>query len=441
MVTDRRGSLLIACYLLLAILTSWSATMFSRSAAELAASERYSQSLQAFHLAEAGMNRAMQWLRSQPTPPGGNIAFDPFTNPATQNCSINDPTQPARAAQALAGGSYIVCIDPDDNNPIGFMDRYTISARGVSAGGTVSRQLNKVTQTLSFSRYSYYTQWESLANGTAIWFTSQSHLAGPVHSNDQFNIAGSPVFDGLVSSAAGSINYRTPPPAGGNNPQFNGGLTLGVAPITMPVSASKLRAAAAGSGGKWYVGNTTIALQANGTMKVTNAAAGLNNTVVALPANGAVFVNGGNLNVSGQLDGQLTLGTSADLILTNHVTYVDDPEANPSSNDILGLVAEGNVVISSGAPNDLHVRASIMALETSFTVENWWTGSPRGTLDIYGGIIQDRRGPVGTFSSSSGNLLTGYAKDYRYDNRLLNMTPPFFPTTGKFEEIYWEESK
>lgn len=436
---NRRGSLLVFCYLLLAFLTTWGATMFRRSAQELAGSERYVDSLQAFHLAEAGLDRAMQWLRSQPTPPGGNIAFDPFTNPAIQNCSMADPSQPARAAQAMAGGTYLVCVDPDDNNPIGFMDRYTISVLGIAPGGMARRQLTKLTQTLSFSRYSYYTQWEQMANGTNIWFTSANHLAGPVHTNDQFNIAGSPVFDGEVTSAAATINYRNPPPTGGNNPQFNAGLSLGVAAITMPVSAAKLRTAAASADGTWYVGNTTIVLQNNGTMLVTNPVAGLTNAVTSLPSNGALFVNGGNLTVSGQLNGQVTLGTSEDVLLVNHVMYANDPEADPNSDDMLGLVAEKNVVISTAAPNDLHIRGSIMALTTSFTVENWWTGSPRGTLDIFGGIIQDRRGPVGTFNSSSGNLLSGYAKDYRYDTRLLNMTPPFFPTTGQFEELYWEE--
>jgi hypothetical protein len=83
--------------------------------------------------------------------------------------------------------------------------------------------------------------------------------------------------------------------------------------------------------------------------------------------------------------------------------------------------------------------ATIMALGTSFTAENYTSGSPRGYLRVIGGIIQDRRGAVGTFNASTGAIVSGYEKDYVYDARLANNPPPAFPTTGRVQTLAWRE--
>ena len=80
-----------------------------------------------------------------------------------------------------------------------------------------------------------------------------------------------------------------------------------------------------------------------------------------------------------------------------------------------------------------------MALDTSFVLENWRTVSPKGNLTVYGGIIQDERGPVGTFDGRSGTKLSGYSKNYSYDPRLITAPPPFMPTTGDYVTLSWEE--
>jgi hypothetical protein len=419
---NRRGSLLILSYVLIAFIVTWGTSGFRRSVTELHASERYIDTHQSFNLAEAGMSAAEAWLDQQPTPPAGTLAFDPFGG----------------VPQTLSQGTFTVLIDPDDTNAANYLDHYTITATGRESTNVSTRTLSLLVRTESFARYSYFTNSERLPNGNPIWFTSRDHLQGPVHSNDQFNIAGSPVFDGLVSSTAGSINYKNPPPTGGNNPEFNGGLALNAGGITMPSSVAKLRVAAATSG-LWYEGNTTIRLQSNGTMLVTNPAAGLVNQPTSLPANGAVFVNGGDVTVSGTLDGTVSIGTSETILIDNDIRYADNPVVNPDSNDVLGLVAEKNIVVDNTAPYDITIQASLMALDTSFTVEEWWVGPPKGTLSVYGGIIQSSRGPVGTFSSSTGNKLSGYSKDYVYDERMASTAPPFFPTTGLYEELLWQE--
>jgi hypothetical protein len=40
---------------------------------------------------------------------------------------------------------------------------------------------------------------------------------------------------------------------------------------------------------------------------------------------------------------------------------------------------------------------------------------------------------------SGGVLTSGYVREYNYDYRVLTMPPPFFPLTGEFEVVTWEE--
>jgi hypothetical protein len=130
---------------------------------------------------------------------------------------------------------------------------------------------------------------------------------------------------------------------------------------------------------------------------------------------------------------------------------------------VLGLLAAHNVVAADnglltpvaatgaagGARNaddskDLYVHAVVMALQSSFGAEDYASGptnvngcqgaaTGRGCLFLTGGLIQDRRGAVGTSSGS------GFVKRYSYDRCAAVNPPPYFPTTGRFlDNRYYE---
>src|SRR5664280_1176142 len=199
----------------------------------------------------------------------------------------------------------------------------------------------------------------------------------------------------------------------------------------------------------------------------------------------------GDVFVQGSLSGHLTIGANNDVIIDGPITYsdcashwagtphettcgyIDATSATP--NDTLGLIALNYVEIarpmsggnvapncgSIGAPAaplcdptsatgspygggsgswGLTIDASILALQQSFAVNNYdqsgtsgggSSGGPtkEGHLTIYGSIQQDARGPVGT-GDSSGNLLTGFLKDYNFDPRLALYSPPYYLSPG-----------
>jgi hypothetical protein len=162
----------------------------------------------------------------------------------------------------------------------------------------------------------------------------------------------------------------------------------------------------------------------------------------------------GDLFIEGTLRGQLTAAASNDVIITWDLLY----DGGLDGSDLLGLVATNNVAVyhpvNSSGVNINHrpsgcgsrcrfidpvINAAILTLQHSFTVQNFRSGDPLGTLTVNGSISQKYRGPVGTGSTTT--LASGYAKDYNYDGRLRNVSPPRFlqPTDSRFDVSRWEE--
>jgi hypothetical protein len=105
---------------------------------------------------------------------------------------------------------------------------------------------------------------------------------------------------------------------------------------------------------------------------------------------------------------------------------------------VLGIYSDqGNVRVGTSAPNDMYLDAYVMAVggmnpgDGAFTVDNYSSGSPRGTFHLRGGMITQYYGAFYTFASN-GTLKTGYARDFKYDRR--GLVPPYFPTTPLFAQ-------
>jgi hypothetical protein len=276
----------------------------------------------------------------------------------------------------------------------------------------------------SFTLFAWMTNSE---NGV-YWITGDT-VWGRVHSNNTMFMNGTPTFMGKLTTAGGlSPAWGT----GTNNAVFKQGYETGVAPITFPTDLSALTSAAT-SGGRSYSGNVQIRL---------SGGSAADNDGYALVYSGGVRIDSINLNsgsfngtvgatgritVSGKLDGKLSLFTTADIYIDSSISYENRTSA---SNDVLGLIAENNVIVADNSNNaaGCSIDASVFSRSGSFTAEHYGSGSPRGTLKLLGSIVQNIRGAVGTFGYG-GTILTGYLKSYRYDDRLSDplFRPPFYP--------------
>ena len=181
--------------------------------------------------------------------------------------------------------------------------------------------------------------------------------------------------------------------------------------------------------------------------------------------------------VGGKVSGRFTVGTAGRVVVVDDLEYV----GGPSGGDVLGLVANNNVEVyhpvfcavtlppgewcaeddranvrsdqvdalqdaervvpgADVVPGVL-ISAAILSVNRSFQVQNYDAGAPLRDLKVYGGIYQRHRGTVAR--GGGGTTGTGYEKDYRYDDRLPFLPPPFFlmPQDASWEVAAFSEEK
>jgi hypothetical protein len=156
---------------------------------------------------------------------------------------------------------------------------------------------------------------------------------------------------------------------------------------------------------------------------------------------GTIYLEGGTVT------GPLTVASEASMYVENNITYTHNPVTTPTTTDALGLISRDNIYVDGPAPTALTIDAAMIAAGTSgdgsagsFSVIGYNTMTPTGTLTVYGGIVQEVRGAVGT-ANGSGGVGTGYAKNYSYDPRFLTKPPPDYPViSSKINFSQWQET-
>ncbi|HEY7438429.1 MAG TPA: hypothetical protein VIC35_03440 [Acidimicrobiia bacterium] len=342
----------------------------------------------------------------------------------------------------------------------------------------------------------------------------QDTINGPLHTNDLLRVCGSPKFLGkATTSYPGYTPTATTPVKAGqslwygstaagctNAPQFPANTDTSNLDYSDPIpplpSNAALKTYTGGStGGCLYTGPTSITFNSDGGWTVSSPttsspspgcpANGANDVKPGAAFNGVVYVdtftpgnpnpcknktgnllgypkNGdtqtysctaGDVFLSGNLKGQVTVGAANDITVVGNLLYHDKTPGVMSyqGNDLLGLIANrfiavyhpvnssGNEV--SGSLLNPEIDAAMLSVQHSFYVPQWGSGDPSktGTLTVFGAIAQEYRGAVGTFSGASIN--SGYIKNYNYDNRLKYLEPPYFlnPTATVFQQSTWSE--
>lgn len=421
-----------------------------------------------------------------------------------QNC----PSQATTAVPGGNGATYAYQPVPANGNaacstadPIHTMIDSTTGSFSMRFTGTSGNPAVTRTLVASFRRhtpldYLWYTVYETLDPNTystpssfqdcAAWkraprpshcadiqWITGDHVNGPMYTQDQYAICGSPVFgraggnDRIASAAPTTATYA----AGGctNNLQVNGTLVTS-APFIDPPPDNTALLTYAQSDGKVYSGTTTVVLNGT-TAQVTNNGATTTVNLVTDPiiyatngtcsstyspynVNYAANTGCGNIFVSGTYSTPVTIAAANDIIINGNLT------TNLSGAAVAGLVANNFVRVEHGVTTrsgstqgacgtatnvaaqtltNPTIDAAILAIDHSFIVDNYDCGAPLGNLTINGAIAQLFRGTVGT--SSGGNVATGYLKAYTYDDRLAVLEPPFlFDLTSAAWHIIRETS-
>ena len=329
------------------------------------------------------------------------------------------------------------------NVAVQVIDAYK-NIRQITATGTYHGTTSTVKVTLSpskFSKFAYY----SVSEGGTIWWTGSDTVWGPFHTQDYLRAAYRPVFYGKASSLKSLIYYSSNKNL--HKPYFLGGYESGVS-LPLPTDGVDAMETAADAGGLKFTGKDTVYMFfVNDSLKY-KFSYGASYTTVYLPdvaGNGMIFAKNSIVRLKGTVKGQYTVacnnttGGKGTIYLDDNIVYNKDPRQYPNSTDMLGICAENSVLITKNTENnsDINIHASVYAEKGGFGADYYDTRPVSGNINLLGGIIQQTRKAVGTFSGTSINH--GFAKRYKYDERFMLASPPFFPGTGGFEIVSWYE--
>jgi hypothetical protein len=404
------------------------------------------------------------------TPPA-----DGFRKLPGESAEYNIELLPAKGYTACVKGKQETMIDPATGS-------FRVRANGrikKPNGQTIKRSVIATLRRKSFIDFLYFTNFETAdpatystpasqdwasancvayrparsTSCTEIRFVDNDAVRGPFHSNDDILTCDRPDF-GRTKNDAIELGGKSPgwtPICGTETPNFLGTRVWPGGTLPMPPTNKELQAIA--DPAYRFNGRTTITLQ-NNSMQITNAAFGTK--TMSLPANGVIYVGSlgcpvgyarkqeynnpascGDVWIKGTYSQDLTIAAANDIIVTDDL--LRDTGATNGAGLLMGLVADNFVRVyhpvrnwrnnntdcdNNGGPGTINIQSAILALNHSFIVDNYYCGSPTGTLTVDGAIAQQFRGPVGTGSSSS--IATGYLKNYIYNDRLRYREPPFF---------------
>jgi type II secretory pathway pseudopilin PulG len=425
--------------------------------------------------------------RAVPGPAGETYAIELLPATSKSKCETAKPTESMLEQSGVNTGSFRI--------------------RSTGYAGKAKASLVATYKRASLLDYIYFTQYEtsdpvtygsesaintayekcvkfrregrSSSTCDTIVFVTGDHIKGPLHTNDDLAICGTPEFG---RNASDVIEVGAPPKGwidggcsgfGTANPKFVGPLVTTAPVLKPPATNGRLKKIA----GPTYTYSCQTKIELNGTTMNVTTSAGTTNGV-PFPSSGVVYVQNGScpgtswpscsteyspftatypsgsdcgtVLVKGSYSGQLTIAAENNIIIEGNITK--------SGTGLLGLIANNFVRVkhpfcrdkkgsetggiegcpskkvpaqtgkgscnegtdASGTLENPKIEAAILAIDHSFIVDHYDCGNELGILTVKGAISQKFRGAVGT---TGGH---GYKKSYEYDDRLRYMEPPNF---------------
>ncbi|MBI1933258.1 MAG: hypothetical protein HYS24_12045 [Ignavibacteriales bacterium] len=381
------------------------------------------------------------------------------------NIIFKDPTWTGNFNHLPFQGGYL------DINVTKFaVDKIRISSKGYLTGiyngeiGEDTSLVKLILEPSSFSKFGYYSnKWP--AGG---YLVTGDTIDGPFHTQGQLLTLGSPVFMGKTTTKDGITSIGNSYGFGAADPKFLGGYE---SPVDVPFTLNTTKIKDAGNyDGKIFqdAGGNALDVKlvftddgsATGKVQYSTRKTGTSTWSTAVTAkldtlapNGVIWNTKGNLYVSGTVNGKYTVGTGKSgsnygyVYLEDDIVYrksplISDPAhpgytiSNPACQDMLGIVAEKQVVVkdNSANRNNINIHASLFNFDGGITVEGITSSSPNmGTMKILGGLIENEAQTTGYTNGA------GYHQVIKFDKRFETTTPPYFPATETYEIVSWFE--
>jgi Tfp pilus assembly protein PilX len=315
-------------------------------------------------------------------------------------------------------------------------------------------------------------------SGTFYSTIKQKEVQAQFHNNSHpilldANVNGSidvPTFFAGFNRGATTVTMPTSSTETDMANQASGGNTYSSSGIYVPVTGSTLK------GGVYVYGDATVGMSIDGSNRqvLTIHTGSITKTITMDRANNQTIVHSGSTDttytgipdganhigplvyvrgnitaISGtvQHDIKMTIASKSSIGISDNIRYENyipasgtpgDPAYVPPSaegeDNLLGLISwGGDITIENSAPTNVDIHSILMAKSGVVTVEDYDTLAPRGAVTVLGGVISNNYGAFGTMNSSTGNLASGYGRNFVYDTRMeTSTTPPYFPTLNTF---------
>ena len=357
--------------------------------------------------------------------------------------------------QQFSGGSYNMYVQKlggGDSAKIKVYSRIDVS------GETIRDTVLATFKYTPFSKYGWFTEAEkngyvgSPYYGASDWKITGDSVYGYAHTNSKFNLGGTPYFNDKVTATNAPTLMKV---NGVSAPVYKSGYQWGIT-VTRPVANLTNLTAAATAGGLLIPGSdAALTFFPSGAVavKIPPSNGSIRNDTVQLSTlapNGVIAVTGGDLRVTGTYHGKVTVAALKGVTTNkgnvwidgNGIIASDNPQTNPSSQDMMGIVSEQSTYITKDNGRNMSstvtIQAAVYCWNGELTAEEFWKIGVSGRVNLYGGVTQKTAGSLGVFTGSG--LTHGMYYTVRHDERFNFSAPPSFPVSDKYELISWWEN-
>ncbi len=370
---------------------------------------------------------------------------------------------------SFAGGTFAVLYSDTgfDENSTKFVQ---VTSSYEASGETIRDTLREVFRVTLFSRFGWFTEKENNGYvapdgtkggyyGASDWKITGDSVFGLAHTNDHFNLAGSPYFDKKVTAKTAPNLAAL---AGITNPIYNEGNEWGVTIKRDSSNITNLKSFSNQGGAidTSLLKNNDVFLNFQSdsvkvTVKNTSNVTVKDTTILQarLSTSGVFGVQSGDLHIKGTYKGSLTVaafkGASGASTNKGNVWFDGsllanvDPQTNPASTDMLGVFAERMGYLTKDLTRTptsvVKIEAAIYCQDGEFTAEDFTNIPVSGRVSLFGSLVQNTAGSLGVFNFGTG-LTNGYYYSVRHDDRFLKKGPPHSPFSKKFLLVSWWEN-
>jgi hypothetical protein len=193
-IKNKKGFALLGTLILVFVVSTFGIALLTMTQNDIKLSTLQKASNETFYIAESGIEHAISYLESMGTPN--------FPSPINPFEDING------GSPVLGNGKYTVTIKSDTVTAFSYIIQSTGERPWTNTSSKITKTIESKVILENFAMYAYFSDNELFPDHIdpsyheqKIWFYGDDLIGGPLHSNDRLHMAGTPTFEGPVTSA------------------------------------------------------------------------------------------------------------------------------------------------------------------------------------------------------------------------------------------------